>query len=245
MQVIRLRADRANSGVGVRPEGQIRAERSNLMWNNPQISLEEIKKPSVVLSHEVSVQVSYCGICGSDFLLTAKKEAGSMSYSGLSALPVVLGHEFSGMREDTEELVAVEESIYCGECVDCHEGREKFCKFVEKIGFTKNGAYASHVIVPKKNCWSLASLVQNFDADTALRMGALIQPYAISYSALFGKIVRAWLPGDRVLIPGAGPIGFATADLALAAGAAEVAVVEPQANRAELVKNIGVDYVCS
>lgn len=211
------------------------------------MSLEQVPQPAPK-PNQLLLRVRYCGLCGSDFHLAEG------AYPGLAALPVTLGHEFSGIvaghgpgtdpeivkRFPLGEPVTAEEMQWCGSCGPCRAGHVNHCERLEELGFTVDGAHGEFLCVDAKYCWSLGELRDRLGEDAAFRLGAMVEPYSVSYRALFqGAHARPWLPGQRVLVVGCGPIGLAAADIALAAGALEVHCVEPIPQRRELAKKIG------
>ncbi|MGZ3682567.1 MAG: alcohol dehydrogenase catalytic domain-containing protein [Bdellovibrionota bacterium] len=237
MKALRLRADR---------EG--RSADASVAWDSPQVRLEEISAP-VPRADELLIRVRYCGLCGSDYHLA------SGAYPGLASLPVTIGHEFSGVVAGhgagtspgvvaafpVGTPVTAEEMQWCGSCGACRAGHVNHCENLEELGFTVDGAHSEFVRVPAKYCWSLAGLCDRVGEENSFRLGAMVEPYSVSFRALFqGAHAGAWIPGQRVLVLGAGPIGLAACDLALAAGALDVACVEVDSARRDLAARIGV-----
>ena len=68
----------------------------SLVWKNPVVRAAERKIPVLIDDDDVIVKVKACGICGSDVHMAQASEDGYIYYPGLTAFPVVLGHEFSG-----------------------------------------------------------------------------------------------------------------------------------------------------
>jgi threonine dehydrogenase-like Zn-dependent dehydrogenase len=248
------------SATPIADQNLTRSKEACKSWKNPKVTLEETPSPTPGPG-ELLLQVEYCGLCGSDYHL-AESRAGdsSLFYPGLVELPVTIGHEFSGkvvahgpqMSMAAKKnfpigaIVTAEEMLWCGECGACRSGQLNHCENLEELGFTRNGAHAEFVSVHSKYCWSLEPLVKKFGEKNALRIGALVEPYSVSYRALFqGAHGGKWLPGDTLLIFGAGPIGLAALDLALTAGAAAVHVVEQLEERQKFAKELGAEKVFS
>ena len=238
---------------------KLRATSASTVWKNPKIYVEKVAKP-IPGPRDLLLKISYCGICGSDFHLAQNNTAGNLFYPGLLSLPNIIGHEFSGIiSEHGENLsakekaalplgtpVTAEEMLWCGECNACRAGHVNHCENLEEIGFTINGAHAEYLKIGYKYCWSLQSLAEKFGLEQALQRGALVEPYAVAYRALFqGAHNSTWLPGNTILIFGAGPIGLATIDLAKAAGATKIGVIEIQPDRRELAKKFGATATTS
>ena len=251
MKALRLHADPLLAGSA-------RSANASQAFRNPRVILEETKTPEP-RANELLLRVSYCGLCGSDFhLAEPRAQDAQMTYPGLAQLPVTIGHEFSGIvvghgpgTNDSVRSafpigtpVTAEEMQWCGECLTCRSGHVNHCEALEEIGFTTDGAHAELIRVPAKYCWSLRGLAESLGTDAALRLGALVEPYAVSFRALFqGAHGGAWMPGSRVLVLGCGPIGLAAADLALAAGALSVDAIETDANRRKFAKELGLGKV--
>lgn len=257
MKALRLHAEPLQPArAGART---VRAVDASKSWRNPRVALEEISTP-VPNAGELLLQVEYSGLCGSDYHLAGASETNTICYPGLAELPVTIGHEFSGrvtahsegMSEAAKKafpvgaIVTAEEMLWCGECSACRAGHLNHCENLEELGFTRDGAHAEYVKVHSRYCWRLDPLIPRYGESGALRLGALVEPYSVSYRALFqGAHGGKWLPGNKVLLFGAGPIGIAAVDLALAAGAAEVHVVEPVESRRELAIQLGASLAVS
>ncbi len=228
-----------------------RSKSASSTWKDPKVILENVPKPEPKPG-ELLIRVRYCGLCGSDFHLAEG------AYPGLAALPVTLGHEFSGTVEGygpgtdaaiqarfpIGEPVTAEEMQWCGSCEPCRSGHVNHCDQLEEIGFTLDGAHGEYLCVNAKYCWSLSELKERVGEENAFRLGAMVEPYSVAFRALFqGAHGGRWLPGSKVLVIGAGPIGLATADLALIAGALEVSLIEPVPARRELARKLGAKLV--
>ena len=100
---------------------------------------------------EAVVEVAGCGVCHTDvsFLHHGAKTRG--------ALPLVLGHEISGVVIDAGEgvdpawvgaPVVVPAVLSCGECDLCRAGARTICRSQVMPGNDRDGGFASHVAVP-------------------------------------------------------------------------------------------------
>ena len=141
------------------------------------------------------------------------------------------------------DLVAVEEVQWCGYCVACRRGYVNHCENMEELGFTIPGAMAQYIPVRAKYCWKLDELADRLGSeDEALVLGAMVEPTGVAYQGLFNRL-QTWQPGNNVLIFGAGPIGLAAESLAIAAGAAQVIMVDPSASRRAIAESMGATHV--
>ena len=232
----------------------------NKVWKNPRIELVEkdIPKPK---GKEVLVKVKAVGICGSDLHMVETDSDGYMIYPGLTRLPVVIGHEFSGIVEEVGpdvkmvkpgDMVTSEEMLWCGECNACRLSFVNHCTRLNdpsdleygELGFTHDGAIAEYVLVPhEKYLWKIDSLVERYGSeDKAFEAGSLVEPTSVAYHAMFNR-AGGFKPGGFVVVWGAGPIGLAAIQLAKAAGASKVIAFEVSPVRIELARNVGADYV--
>ena len=189
-------------------------------------------------SGEVRVRVAWTGICGSDVDLRDGDR-----HPPLARYPVVPGHEWSGVVEAVGEGVdprlverpVVAENIRpCPSCPACLAGDATSCQTgYDETGFTLDGAWADHVVVP-------AALLHVLPDDADLRSAAGLEPSACAAAAVARAELR---PGQRVAVVGGGTIGLLMTQLARAAEA-DVTVVDPQPAKAALAALCGaVDFL--
>lgn len=181
----------------------------------PGISLLEVPRPHP-RADEVIVAVEAAGICGTD-LHIADWTGGYEAMA--SAMPVTLGHEFSGrvvagvgLTEATR--VVVRPSVVCGACPACRAGSSERCTARTGIGIRRDGGFAAEVAVPAVNCIAVPA---GLDAEIA----ALTEPMTVAAEAVDRAALR---PGARVLVLGPGPIGLGAALFAASAGAGEIVI---------------------
>ena len=121
-----------------------------------RVTVESIPDPTPG-PREVVVAVAACGICGTDLHIADGEFA--------PTLPVTPGHEFAGevVAVGTAvdpavdgvrvgDQVAVDPSLYCGECYFCRRGRGNLCERWRAIGVTATGGAADYVAAPVANC---------------------------------------------------------------------------------------------
>src|SRR5260221_10449850 len=227
------------------------ARRGNQVWRNPRISVATLPDPSPG-PDDVVIRVRACGICGSDFHFVESDAAGYMLYPGLIRTAGVTGHEFAGVIDAVGpavrdfapgDLVCAEEIAWCGECLACRSGRPNNCTRIEELGFSFNGAHAEWVVTRARYCWSLAPLLAaGIPADRIFQLGALVEPTAVAYIAMFVS-AGGFMPGATVGVVGAGPIGLAAIALARAAGAGQILAFEVVEGRRALASAMGADMV--
>ena len=184
---------------------------------------------------EVRIDVSYCGICGTDIHIFH----GVMDHR--IKFPQVIGHEMSGFIAEIGEGVenfAVWDAVVvrpldpCGECPACQAGHDHICQNLNFMGIDSPGALQSSWTVPAH---TLHRLPKNFDMKT----GAMIEPLAVAcHDVRLGEIKS----GETVVVLGGGPIGMLIGLVAQSRGA-KVILSEPQDFRLELSKGFGFDSI--
>ncbi len=179
---------------------------------------------------DVVIAVAGCGICGTDLHILEGEFA--------PTLPVVPGHEFAGEVVATGaevnevsvgDRVAVDPSLFCGECYYCRRGRGNLCERWGAIGVTASGGAAEFAVAPVANCVRLPDGIDTADA-------ALIEPLSC---AVRGFDVLQPRLADHYLIYGAGTMGLMMMELSKRAGAASVSVVDINPTRLETARLLG------
>jgi 2-desacetyl-2-hydroxyethyl bacteriochlorophyllide A dehydrogenase len=179
---------------------------------------------------ELLVEVSGCGICGSDLHLVFDR------YVRPGA---ILGHEWSGTvarggssvpdRRDGQRVV-FNPAPGCGVCRPCRRGRPSVCVRRGSADMRDmRGAFARFVTVPSANTLPVPDSLPS-------RTSALAEPTAIALHAVELAGVGA---EDRVLITGGGPVGLLLTAVLRSRGVDDVTVCEPVALRRERALAVG------
>ncbi|MCK2238480.1 MULTISPECIES: zinc-dependent alcohol dehydrogenase family protein [unclassified Crossiella] len=180
---------------------------------------------------EVVVEVSACGLCGTDLHILQGEFA--------PTLPVIPGHEFAGVvvetgKDVTEvragDRVAVDPSLYCHECRYCRLGRNNLCERWAAIGVTNPGGAAQFAVAPVANCVKLPEHVRTEDAALIEPLSCAVRGYDILNSQL----------ASRVLIYGSGTMGLMMLELGKRTGAASIEVVDLNPDRLATAAQLGV-----
>ena len=196
-----------------------------------EIAVEERLVPDVA-DHDVLLEVSHCGICGSDihFVLEGWGHPGSIEGHEFSGRVVAVGSAVSHWKVGDE--VVGGPSQRCGECEFCLAGRPSLCigRGAAGEGPGADGAFAEYIRVTED---ALLRLPEGL----GLREAALAEPLAVALHGLTRGDVHA---GQRILITGAGPIGALSAAAARMRGVTDIVVSEPHAERRALIERLGV-----
>lgn len=193
---------------------------------------EEVKMP-VPGSGEALVEVHACGICGSDIPRVLTK--------GTYHFPTIPGHEFAGVVKAVGDesdagwvgaRVAVFPLIPCRKCEACETGHYAQCSDYNYLGSRCDGGFSEYVVAP---IWNLVPAPD----EIPLEVAAMCEPAAVAYHAVTrGRI----LPGENVLVVGAGTIGLIVAMWARAAGAARVLLSDISPQNLELAHKLGFQH---
>lgn len=179
---------------------------------------------------DVLVELTAVGLCGSDVHFFEHGRVGDLVVES----PLILGHEAAGVvaavasaadEHRIGERVAIDPQRPCRWCPACRAGRSNLC---ERMRFPsappENGAFARYLAVPADAAHPLPETMSDDE-------GALLEPLSVGIAAVRKAGV---VPGSRVLVAGAGPIGILTGAAARAFGAAEVVVADPVAARRDV-----------
>ncbi len=198
-----------------------------------QLEMVKIDTP-VADGEHVLVNVTACGICGSD-LHYWEMGVGMDGRPGL-----ILGHEFAGTVSDpgsrgdlaAGDRVTVLPLNPCGKCAVCMSGHPNLCPAAMKRPIPGNnspGAFAEALR-------AVPAMVRKLPDTISDAAAALVEPAAVALHVIRKAGVR---PGDRVLVTGGGPIGLLCAAWAKISGAAYVALTEISEFRRSFARDTG------
>lgn len=208
------------------------------VWHGRRdIRIEKYPDPKHPREDEVKIQISWCGICGTDLeeyvngpIFIPVEHPNPIT--GTRA-PLVLGHEFigtvvevgAGVKDlSVGDVVAPDTLIHCGKCHWCLRHEVHLCENLAILGLMTDGGLAEYVNAPRFMCFKLP-------IGVSPEVEALAEPAAVAVRALRrGRIAG----GETVAIIGAGTIGLLSLEVARISGAAEIYVIEPAKNRREV-----------
>lgn len=187
---------------------------------------------------DVKVRVAYNGICGSDLHFYYAAEGWRR--------PLNIGHEISGVVEEvgssvadlkTGDQVCVFPIDSCGDCNACRDGFPVQCSVLDRTVSTVGcgspiGGLGEFCVIPRH-------LAIPLTADLTLAQGAMVEPLAVSLTAVQRSGVQS---GQTAVVLGGGPIGIG-AFLALRASGVRAVVVEPSMERRAALVRLGAEMV--
>lgn len=180
---------------------------------------------------DLVLEVTACGICGSDLKAHDHMPPGSVLGHELSGRIVAVGTAVDGWREG--QLVASMPLQACGHCRWCLRGEVAHCEAVDLIGVGgRAGGFAELVRVDPATTFALP--------ESLGELAALTEPLAVGLHTVALAQIQ---PGDRVLVIGGGSVGAAVTTWARRFGAREVVVSDPVAHRRESADVFGATGV--
>lgn len=201
-------------------EGSNGGSRVAVYRGSGTIEIEDRPRP-VPADGQVLVEISHCGICGSDVHLM---------FDGWGPTDVVQGHEYSGVVAAVGggvERWRVGDQVTCGGDSDPDAA----------VGHGEPGGFGTHVVVD-------AGALCAVPAGLPLRAAALAEPLAVALHAITRSGIGSGSGSDEsALVFGAGPIGALVVAALRARGGTHVGVVEPAPGRQELARRLGADSV--
>ncbi|GAC1516934.1 MAG: zinc-dependent alcohol dehydrogenase family protein [Acidimicrobiales bacterium] len=194
-----------------------------------QVRVEEVPIPAL-RPDDVLLEVSHCGVCGSDLHFMVEDWAADGS---------IHGHEYSGVIAATgAEVVgwSIGAPVVggpapgCGRCEPCGRGATNLCVVRPPVGLGGDvGAFAEFKALPARSLFAVPSGLD-------LRTAALTEPLAVALRGVRRAAVEA---RSRVLVLGGGPIGLLTVAALRMAAVEDVTVSEPTPGRRQAAAAVG------
>ena len=173
-------------------------EGNAVVIHGPRNTRFEMLKLPTLKPSEILIRVAYVGVCHTDLEVAD----GTLGYyrEGVARYPIVPGHEYSGTIERIGSNNRFQERFRVGQRVvgECILSRDPLNR--SEVGVAnRNGAYATHVIVP-------GHAVHPVPEGLDLQAAALAEPLAVALRAL-RRLTPRVAPGARVAVIGAGSLG--------------------------------------
>ena len=201
--------------------------------NNKDIRIQEIPKPEID-QDEILVKVSACGICGSDV----------MEWYRVPKAPSVLGHEATGIIEETGEKIEkykigdrvfVSHHVPCNKCRYCLKGHHTSCETLHTTNYYPGG-FSQYIRVPKINVkYGVFKLPSNVSYDE----GTFIEP--LGCVARSQRLANAQ-EDDTILIIGSGVSGILHTQLATLKRVQKIIATDINSYRLKLAEKFGAHY---
>jgi threonine dehydrogenase-like Zn-dependent dehydrogenase len=204
--------------------------RASVLCGVERLEVREVPFPSVG-PHDVLVQVSAVGLCGTDAHIVAGHANYNTDEYGqpipFDVQPQILGHEISGQIEEVGSevfdlkiggRVVVDQGLNCvslrraARCEYCQSGDSHQCQFYAEHGITGlPGGLAEFIAVPAVNALPIRSQLDMTEAALVEPLGCIIHSAdAVARAQTRYHLNGGWAksPVRSVLICGAGPAGL-------------------------------------
>jgi L-iditol 2-dehydrogenase len=201
-----------------------------------QLAFTDVETP-VPGAGQVRVRVAACGICGSDV-------HGYTGSTGRRIPPLVMGHEAAGTVDavgpgvadlSVGSRVALDSTVFCGECDHCRAGQENLCTDRQVLGvscgpYRRHGCFAEYVVVPRRVVYPIPDSLDFVAA-------ALLEPLTIALHAVHLAEVGAHT--RSAVVVGAGPIGLACVAALKAYSVPRIAAIDLDEGRLAQARSLG------
>jgi len=198
--------------------------------------LELVARPTPVARRgEAVVRIAATAVCHTDLEIYTGRHPGVR-------LPVVMGHEATGVVEGVGDGVArvqpgqavlLNPIIACGACDSCARGHGNLCRNAGLFGREMDGSLAEHVVLPERYLYPLP-------AHVPLAAATLIETLAtVRHAQERARIA----PGESVVVLGQGVAGLLHTQLAKLSGACPVVAVSRSPWKLELARRRHADRV--
>lgn len=200
-----------------------------LIWEGgSRFRYTDVAMPQQLRDHEVLVQPTAVGICGTDIhIIEGRFQAAKP--------PRVLGHEIGGRvvaigtavrTIQPGDRVTIDQVLGCDHCYFCQRGSRQFCTTGTELGITADGGSQGFLVVPQQNVFAVPSSISD-EASAVLDMEV--------WAAISKCGVHA---GENVLVFGPGPAGLVACQIAKILGAGRVILAGPSGARMRLAKQL-------
>lgn len=204
-----------------------------------EMEMRDVPKPEIAKDTDVLVKMVRVGICGSDVHYFTEGAIGSQ----VVQFPFTIGHEGSGIveavgsavaRVKPGDRIAFDPAMSCWKCQQCLAGRPHTCTNQKFLGCPgqSEGCLSEYIVIPEESCFPIPDSL-SFDE------AAIVEPLSIGVYAVSLSIP---MPGSKVGILGAGPIGLSVLLPARAQGAERIYITDKIDARLEIASKAGADW---
>jgi threonine dehydrogenase-like Zn-dependent dehydrogenase len=185
--------------AGIRLRGSCARLKALLYPRFDELKIEVLADPTPAAG-DVVLRVAACGLCGSE--LESFKNR-----SPRRQPPLVMGHEFCGVVEETGagvdrallgRRVVSNSLVPCERCVRCRRGDTHLCAHRQIFGMHRAGAFAERVVVP-------AGVLLPWPDELPAAAACLAEPLG---NGIHVVNLTRHLPAATAVVIGAGPIGL-------------------------------------
>ena len=178
--------------------------------------------------NDILIEVKAAGICGSD-----RKHYGIEA--DVDQFNSVRGHEFSGIIVKTgknvvdwkvgQRIVSDNTSHVCGTCPSCDAGDFITCPEHVNLGLDRSpyGGFTKYCLIPGEILAIHKHAIWEIPENVSYEEAAIMDPICNVYQAIAQR--SSFLPGQDIVIIGAGPLGILAVQIARIMGAVNIVLV--------------------
>ena len=203
-----------------------------------QLNYRDFPKPKTK-ENEVLIKVKACGICGSDV-------HGMDGSSGRRIPPIIMGHEASGIIEETGtkvknwktgDRVTFDSTIYPLNDWYTLNGHYNLSDNRQVMGvspgeYKRHGAFAEYVTVPEH-------ILHRIPENVTFEEAAMVEPIAVAAHSVNLSGIQ---PGNSAIVVGSGMVGSFVIQLLKIAGVNPVIALDINDEKLELATEMGADF---
>ncbi|MBN2818684.1 MAG: alcohol dehydrogenase catalytic domain-containing protein [Bacteroidales bacterium] len=206
-----------------------------------ELAFSEKEKPKIVHPDEVLMKIEAVGICGSDIHYYNEGNIGSQ----VIKYPFVIGHESAATVVEVGDKVrsvkpgdkvAIEPTLWCGECEQCKNNRRHTClnqKFLGCPGQIE-GVLKEYAVLPEKCCFPVSD-------DMPFDLAVFAEPLSVGIYAV--KLSGIDIQNANIAVLGAGPIGQSVLSTCVKAGAKNIFVTDRLDYRLDVANKMGAKWL--
>lgn len=217
-----------------------------IVYNGPRdVQVKEVPDPKIQHPNDVIIRVTTTNICGSDLHM----------YEGRTSLGpgMIIGHENLGEVVECGEAVAslkrgdmvcVPFNASCGFCKNCDRGYTAACLTLNPGSAGAGYGYADMGDIPGGQAEYLRVPYADFNClklpeDARERQDDYVMLADIFPTGWHATELAGVMPGESVIIYGAGPVGLMAAYSAQIKGAGQIMIVDRHPDRLALAEKAG------
>lgn len=191
----------------------------------------ELRESSIPVAgdNESLIEVSHCGICGSDLHAWH-------GHDDRRVPPLILGHEAVGIVRGGSldgKSVIINPLHSCGDCRFCVSDLPHLCPSRRMMSMHLPGAFAEYCVASNTNLFPLPE-------SLSFELAALSEPLSVCVHALnvAKRLCRFPISDSRIVVLGGGSIGILTALLCLREGCQSLHIAETHPARRSQLSSI-------
>lgn len=205
-----------------------------------ELEYAERNLPKIINPDDVLLKIEAVGICGSDIHYYNEGNIGSQVVN----YPFIVGHESAATVIETGpqvshvkpgDKVAIEPTLWCGECEQCLQGRKHTCLNQNFLGCPGQieGVLKEYAVLPEKCCFPVK-------VDMPFDLAVFAEPLSVGIYAV--KLSGIDIKNSNIAILGAGPIGQSVLASCIKQGAKNVFVTDKLDYRLDIAEELGARW---